>query len=147
MIEVLSPEEIEVLLERSVVGRIGCYAEGRIYVVPVAYAYDAGCVYAHTAEGLKLRMMRKNPSVCFEVDTVESVFNWRSVIAWGTFEELHGAAAEDAMRAIMLRFLQTKAQPNSRTLSSQRPGIASDQAVVYRIRLIEKMGRFEHTQE
>jgi nitroimidazol reductase NimA-like FMN-containing flavoprotein (pyridoxamine 5'-phosphate oxidase superfamily) len=45
-------------------------------------------VYAHTKEGLKIEMMRTNPMVCFEVDVMESMSNWRSVIAWGKFEEI-----------------------------------------------------------
>lgn len=147
MIEILSSKEIERVLESNAIGRIGCYAEGRTYVVPVAYVYRGNAVYGHSAEGLKTRMMRKNPSVCFETDTVDDVFNWRSVIAWGVFEELSGEAAEDAMRAILLRFLDAKIQPYARPLAARRAGIAENAAVVYRIRLIEKTGRFERTRE
>jgi hypothetical protein len=89
--------------------------------------------------------MRKNPLVCFETDSIQDVFNWRSVIAWGTFEELSGAAAGEAMRTLLLRFLPTKAQSTVRSLTEDRPGIADDRAVVYRIRLIEKTGRFERS--
>lgn len=147
MIEILSPEEIERILESSAVGRIGCYADGRTYVVPVAYAYSGNSVYGHSAEGLKTRMMRKNPSVCFETDIVDDVLNWRSVIAWGTFEQLHGVAAEDAMRKILLRFLDAKIQPYERPLAPRRAGVTEAQAVVYRIKLIEKTGRFERTRD
>lgn len=147
MIEILAPEEIERLLQTNAIGRIGCYADGRTYVVPIAYAYEGGSVYGHSTEGLKIRMMRKNPSVCFETDAVDDVFNWRSIIAWGVFEQLHGAAAEDAMRTILLRFLETKIQPYARPLAPRRPGVGGTDVVVYRIRLIEKTGRYERTRE
>ena len=43
-------------------------------------------LYCHSGEGLKLQMMRANPSVCFEVDRHENLANWQSVIAQGTFD-------------------------------------------------------------
>lgn len=47
-------------------------------------------------EGQKLHMMRANPFVCFEVEDIDDLANWHSVIAWGVFEEL---ACEDEARA------------------------------------------------
>lgn len=145
VIEVLQSEQIERMLSENWVGRIGCHADGRTYVVPVAYAYSAGAIYAHSPEGLKIRIMRKNPSVCFETDVITDVFNWQSVIAWGVFEELQGAAAQEAMRTLLLRFLPAKTKSTLRFLEQDRPGIADDRAIVYRIRLIEKTGRFERS--
>ncbi len=37
---------------------------------------------------MKLALMRKNPSVCFEVDDMQNMANWKSVIVQGKFEEL-----------------------------------------------------------
>src|SRR5579864_8874055 len=90
MIAPLPDSEIERLLSEEFVGRLACSADGRPYVVPIAYAYHDGYIYSHTTEGLKVRMMRRNRNVCFEVDRVQDEFNWRSVVAWGTFEELRG---------------------------------------------------------
>ena len=61
-------------------GRIGCYADNEIYVVPITYAYQDGFIYAHSKEGKKVQMMRQNPKVCFQVDAMENMTNWRSVI-------------------------------------------------------------------
>jgi nitroimidazol reductase NimA-like FMN-containing flavoprotein (pyridoxamine 5'-phosphate oxidase superfamily) len=90
MIGELTPEQINAVLFNEVVGRIACSSEGRIYIVPITYVFDGDAVYGHSAEGLKIRMMRANPHVCFEVDQRENLANWRSVIAWGVYEELHG---------------------------------------------------------
>ena len=100
----LSPEEIEHLLVSEITGRIGCHADGRTYVVPITYVYESGHVYCHSAEGQKIRMMRKNPEVCFEVDRVEDIGNWKSVIATGQFQELGGREALDAMDVLIARF-------------------------------------------
>jgi len=148
MLGQLNLNEIEELLRNQVVGRLGCHADGRTYVVPIAYAYEADAVMAHSTDGLKLQMMRENPNVCFEVDSMGDLSNWRSVIAWGRFEELRGAEADRAMAQLVARFaplaatLESSHSPKDLTHQhrAQTEGLPS---VVYRIRLTEKTGRFE----
>ena len=55
MLGELTSDEIDELLRTEAIGRIGCYAFGQPYVVPVTYAYDGDSVYGHSREGLKLR--------------------------------------------------------------------------------------------
>ena len=78
MIRALESEEVERILRAEVLGRIGCYAGDRTYVVPVCYVYQDGSIYAHSRYGQKIEMMRQNPSVCFEVEHVEDLVNWCS---------------------------------------------------------------------
>ena len=80
MLGALYKPQIDHVLHSQVVGRIGCYADGKLYVVPITYAYDGKYIYAHSKDGMKIKMMRKNPHVCFEVDVMENMANWRSVI-------------------------------------------------------------------
>ncbi|MGZ3510070.1 MAG: pyridoxamine 5'-phosphate oxidase family protein [Vulcanimicrobiaceae bacterium] len=145
MIETLPDEEIERILCDQFVGRLGCHADGRTYVVPIAYAYADNCIYGHSTEGVKIRMMRKNPNVCFEVERVDALSRWRSVIAWGRYEELHGQSAREALRILLLRFLTTKTHALDHPLPPTRPGVLDEKGIVYRIRLTEKTGRFEHS--
>ena len=98
----LTDDQIDHVLRNQIVGRIGCYSDKQIYVVPVTYVYHNGYIYAHSQEGLKIRMMRKNPRVCFESDIIENMVNWRSVIAWGNFEELKTAAQQEAALKILI---------------------------------------------
>ena len=55
MIEEMSPGEIDALMARQVVGRIGCHVDGKIYVVPVIYAWDAGYLYVYSVEAPRSR--------------------------------------------------------------------------------------------
>jgi nitroimidazol reductase NimA-like FMN-containing flavoprotein (pyridoxamine 5'-phosphate oxidase superfamily) len=80
MIRALESEEVERVLRTEIVGRIGCHAGDRTYIVPVSYVYQDGSVYAHSSYGQKIEMMRENPEVCFEVDHVEDLGNWNSAI-------------------------------------------------------------------
>jgi nitroimidazol reductase NimA-like FMN-containing flavoprotein (pyridoxamine 5'-phosphate oxidase superfamily) len=142
----LTASQIDEVLRSEAVGRIGCHADGRTYVVPVLYAYDGTSVYGHTNDGMKLRMLRSNPSVCFEVDRVERLTDWRSVVAWGRFEELDGAEADFAEQLLIDRLRPLLpgaiAQPTRPGQAGGRPaGTVERRAVVYRIVLSERTGR------
>jgi uncharacterized protein len=148
MLGELTHEQIEHLLHSEVVGRIGCHAAGRTYVVPVNYGYDGEFVYGHAAEGMKLRMLRANPEVCFEVDQRSGLSNWQSVIAWGTFEEVEGQEATrviDLLLDRLLPLIASEGAPATRdeartTLAVEAP---VERLTIYRIRLHERTGRFE----
>ncbi len=144
----LTREQIENVLRSELTGRVGCHSEGRTYVVPISYAYDGECVYAHSSEGLKIRMMRANPSVCFEVEQVDDLTHWRTVISWGKFEELAGPDEDRARRRLADRFApfttSESAHPPAGPRTEQDPyDEAALRSVFYRIRLGEKTGRFE----
>lgn len=47
----LTRKEIEEVLARQIVGRIGCHADGRTYIVPISYASDGEFSIVHTAAG------------------------------------------------------------------------------------------------
>lgn len=145
MIGELTKGEVEAILHGSVVGRIGCHSGGKTYVVPVTYAYDGERVICHSAEGRKISMMRDNPEVCFEVEQIDDLANWRSVIAWGRFEEMRGSDAASSMGLLVDRLLPLMkvtagASGHNVTPHGQQEG---ENTIVYSIRLTEKSGRFE----
>lgn len=142
MLGILSPMEIEILLHSESVGRIGCHSNGRTYVVPTVYAYDGTAVYCLSGEGMKLDMLRSNPSACFEVETTKSAGNWRSVIAWGQFEELAGDDAERGVKLVRERITNSRQSQDDGGQADDRP---SPSAVAYRLILEERTGRFERS--
>jgi nitroimidazol reductase NimA-like FMN-containing flavoprotein (pyridoxamine 5'-phosphate oxidase superfamily) len=152
MLGPLTPEEVERLLSSETTGRIGCHADGLTYVVPVTYAYRSGTVYCHSAAGQKIRMMRKNPDVCFEVDRVEDVGNWKSVVAHGRFQELSGRDALEAMDVLIARFSTIDGMKEShpsyvlRVSEADSPRTDGRPIVLFGIRLSGKTGRFERTE-
>ncbi len=143
MLGTLNEEQIDHVLRNGTVGRIGVHGDDRTYVVPVTYVYDGDAIYGHSAEGLKVRMMRANPEVCFEVEEIENMANWRSVIAWGRYEELSGDLAIAAMNLLVSR-LSPLTTSETAGRAGRRAGRAGNGAEVsYRIRLKERTGRFE----
>lgn len=141
MLGELTPEEIDEVLRTETIGRIGCYAFGKPYVVPITYAYDGVAAYAHSRAGLKLRMMESNPTVCFEVDRLDSPTAWKSVIAMGTYSELREQEADIAMQLLRRRYAplvpSATSVPDGDIHSSGMPWC------VFRILLGERTGRFE----
>jgi nitroimidazol reductase NimA-like FMN-containing flavoprotein (pyridoxamine 5'-phosphate oxidase superfamily) len=67
MLGQLNEEQIETLLKDLPIGRIGCHADGITYIVPVNYVYDGNAIYVHSAEGLKIDMMRKTRRYVFRL--------------------------------------------------------------------------------
>jgi len=95
-----------------------------------------------------MQMMRKNPHVCFEVDDMQDLGNWRSVIAWGKFEELRGTEADRAIATLLARLMPLAASsetshPPKDLTHQHRAQLGELPAVVYRIRLDRMTGRFE----
>jgi len=143
----LTSAEIEKLLTKEVIGRIGCTDGQMVYVVPISYAYDGEYVYCHTHEGQKVNIMRKNPIVCFEVDHLQNMANWQSVIAHGRFEELkEGERRKNALQRLHERILPLVSSETTH-LSKDWPFPSKELdkigGVTFRIRLEEKSGRFE----
>jgi uncharacterized protein len=140
MLGSLTRPQIETLLKKGTVGRIGVTAGGKTYVVTITYVYDGDAVYGHSVLGQKIRMMRLAPEVCFEVEDIADMANWRTVIAQGRYEELSGDVAVAAAKLIAARLgpLTTSATagPAGKTPRGASP-------VSYRIRLGERSGRFE----
>ena len=110
-------------------------------------------IYGHTDEGLKLRLMRANPNVCFEVDHVENIANWQSVVVWGTYEELRGEEADKALVLLLQKFLPlitSKSADAPHGLSGYvdyRIQTALRHGLIYRINVTKKTGRFEKPDE
>ncbi len=135
-IHVLPDEGIEELLQTALVGRIACCAhgveggDGRPYLVPLAYGYDGEAIYAHSGVGRKIRLMRAQPLVTFEVDRAEAADRWWSAIAEAVYEEL--TDKDDRERAL--------------TIVYPPPGTVPDlppETVVYRLRITARSGRYE----
>lgn len=147
MFDTLSNKQIIDVISNNFVGRLGCHADGKTYVVPVSYAYDGDYIYIRSFEGMKLAMMRKNPKVCFQVDKMESMADWVSVIIWGTFEELTDTKEREKGLKILLSRILPNVSTNMVKMTPEWPFPTNDftriDGIVYRIHIEEITGRCE----
>lgn len=143
----LQPQQIEDVLKNQLIGRIGCSLDGNTYIVPISYAYDGKYIYCHTTEGKKTAIMRQNPKVCFEVEEMKDMSNWKSVVLQGEFEELKDTIdRNNAMRSLLNRYLPVISSITTHIGESwpfHSDNISEINGVVFRINIKEKTGRFE----
>ena len=147
MLGKLNRSQIDHLLQAEVVGRIGCYGNGKSYIIPITYVYDGEYIICHTAEGMKTNMMHANPEVCFQVDQIDNMANWRSAIIWGKYHELKGKQAEEALLKLVNRMHPLIASETSRPKHGlerpHEPAVSGSPLVVFTIKVEEATGRFE----
>lgn len=144
----MTPSKIEKLLLGGALGRLGCQLDGKVYVLPLNYGYDGKYIFAHSKEGLKIDIMRRNPEVCFEVDSWEEGGSWKSVLVWGTFEEIKSVKSQRLAMKIfsdqMARVIpDSRAMPSHGFVKGSNKEADPFKSVVFKIIIREKTGRFE----
>jgi nitroimidazol reductase NimA-like FMN-containing flavoprotein (pyridoxamine 5'-phosphate oxidase superfamily) len=91
----LSRQECEAILARNHVGRIAYAWENHVDIEPLHYVFDGGWLYGRTSHGAKIRATGTTWwPVAFEVDEVEGLFQWRSVVVHGGFFTLDAEGAD-----------------------------------------------------
>jgi len=147
MLGVLTKQECRNILSSQVLGRIACCDENLPYIVPLTYSYDGEFLYGQTFDGKKLEILRKHPRVCFEVDTMTDMRNWKSVLVFGEFEELSDREAEQARSKLFDKVLTLMTSATVHPHEHETTGTVADdrrmKPIMYRIRIEEITGRFE----
>lgn len=143
----LTDTQIRNVLSSQVLGRLACTDGQQPYIVPVTYSYDGDFIYGQSNEGRKLKLLRKNPLVCFEADLMTDMANWQCVLVFGKFEELMGKEAKAAKEKLFSRVFSLM---TSSTLHGHEHAVSStpddsgrEKMIMYRIRINEISGRFE----
>ena len=80
----LGHEEIAGILQRNHVGRVAFSFRDRVDIEPIHYVYRDRYLYCRTQGGSKLTTLAHHPWIAFEVDEVDGLFDWRSVVVHGT---------------------------------------------------------------
>jgi nitroimidazol reductase NimA-like FMN-containing flavoprotein (pyridoxamine 5'-phosphate oxidase superfamily) len=98
----LSERECRELLARNHVGRIAYQIKGYVNIVPLGYVYHGDWLACRTQEGSKVSVLRQSPYVAFEVDEVEGLFDWKSVVVQGSWyeEDRPTSGREETLAAI-----------------------------------------------
>lgn len=114
--EITEKNEIESIIRKSTVCRLGLADGSRPYIVPLSFGYRNNALYFHSAgEGKKIEILKKNNRVCFEFDihcevkTGETACAWgmryRSVIGYGTATLIEDPERKrEAMDIIMAQY-------------------------------------------
>ena len=152
MLGKLNLDQLDHVLANNVTGRIGCTDGQKVYIVPVSYAFNNAYLVIHSKEGMKIDMMRQHPHVCFQVDEIANLTNWRSVILWGAYEEITDPKEKFyAMKFLISRLAHLQVSETAgvsqmhEEMAGERKPENIIRPIIYRIRISEKTGRFEST--
>lgn len=127
--EITDQEELEKVIMKAEVCRLGMVDDGEPYIVPLNFGYRNGVLYFHCArEGRKLDIVRQNPRVCFELESDvhlvpgEKACQWtssfRSVIGWGKATVvLDDAGLKEGMEALMSHYTEGPFEFDPRSLA------------------------------
>lgn len=140
----LTPDECIALLDRHVVGRLALSHRDRIDLVPIHYVYHDGWLYGRTAAGTKLETVVHNRWVAFEVDEVDALFDWRSVVVKGGLYLLRPEGSEQE-QAIYETGVEMVRRIVPEALTPQDP--VPERAILFRIHVDEMTGRAASTAE
>lgn len=134
----LSREECIALLDRHQVGRLAFTQRERLDIEPIHYVHLDGWLYGRTQPGTKLEVLLHNRWVAFEVDEVDALFAWRSVVVKGGLYLLRpaGSDVEQARYAQGVAAVR-RLVPEAFTPADPIP----ERAVLFRIHVDELSGR------
>ncbi len=96
---------MEEIINRSKVCRLGLSDGHWPYVVPLCFGYRNNALFVHSAlKGKKIKIIKENPRVCFELDIDTEIqkksspcrwgTNYRSIIGYGQAQILEGLEAK-----------------------------------------------------
>jgi hypothetical protein len=147
MIKILGSKKGLTMLSKNYIGRLAFISNGNPHVLPITYYYNQAenTITSYSQVGHKIRAMRKNPQVSLEVDEIESVNNWKSVLAHGVYEELSGSHARQQLHEFtegVKAIIKKKEHKDLHFISEFSSKLSSGGIpVVYQIKLTEITGR------
>jgi nitroimidazol reductase NimA-like FMN-containing flavoprotein (pyridoxamine 5'-phosphate oxidase superfamily) len=82
--EITDRDEIESIIRKSLVCRLGLTDNATPYIVPLCFGYTDNRLYFHSAtEGRKIEILKRNNEVCFEFDDNLEVQAGKAACDWG----------------------------------------------------------------
>ena len=82
--EITEQTEIEAIIQKSIVCRIGLSDDNIPYIVPMCFGYQDNTIYVHgSLEGKKINILQKNQNVCFEFDINTEIIKSDKACEWG----------------------------------------------------------------
>jgi nitroimidazol reductase NimA-like FMN-containing flavoprotein (pyridoxamine 5'-phosphate oxidase superfamily) len=81
--EITNRREIDAILLKAAVCRLGLIDHDTAYIVPLNFGYSNNCLYFHSAHmGKKIELLKKNAVVCFEVDIDHEIIETGIACTW-----------------------------------------------------------------
>ena len=102
MIKPLDQKECKLILNQNYIGHLAYTHQNKPYVLPITYFYKGDKIICYSGDGHKIHALRQNNAVALEVSDIQSVTNWQSVVAHGSYQELEGSTAKALLHEFSL---------------------------------------------
>jgi len=81
--EITEKSEIEAVIQKATVCRIGLSDNNMPYIVPMCFGYQENAIYVHgSLKGKKTDILQKNQNVCFEFDIDTEIIEGETACKW-----------------------------------------------------------------
>ncbi|MDC6352102.1 pyridoxamine 5'-phosphate oxidase family protein [Zeaxanthinibacter sp. PT1] len=143
----LNKKECLDLLQNNYVGRIAYTTSGSADIVPITYFYDPEhhAIISYSGIGSKISAMRDHKEVSFQVDEIESLNHWKSVLLHGEYEELSGISAKQQLHRFaegVKKLIKKKDGHSAKYIEEFSSKVSEDSIpIVYRIKISEVKGK------
>ncbi len=132
----LDSDEAKRLLAAGTYAHLGCVVDDEPYVIPINYVAEGGVLYGHSTRGRKLDALRERPNVCVQVEEIRGEYRWRSVQAFGEFEEI----TDEVEREGVFELLFARFPRLTPADSLRRDGRLGAPAAAFRVRVKRIVG-------
>lgn len=104
MVRNLTEKECKLILGRNYVGNLAFIENNKPFVLPITFTYNLNnnVIISYSGEGHKVKAMRKLSNVSVGVTEIDSITDWKSVMAHGRFKELRGHEAQSFLHDFSL---------------------------------------------
>lgn len=148
MIRTLDEDEMYQVLSNNYIGYLAYIYRNRPFIKPITYFFQKknNILISYSGNGHKVHAMRKHGEVALEVAEIDSVNNWKSVLAQGTYQELSGSEAKAYLHDFSIGIKDLVIRKEGRTLDfisdfSSKIYNNDDSPIVYIIKIEEVSGR------
>lgn len=147
MMEPLNNEESLQLLGNNFIGHLAYMANSTPFVVPVTYYYNQkeNILISYSNEGHKIDAMRLHSSVSMQIEEIQSINQWKSLLLIGDFEELKGSEAKMYLHSFaqnVKSVMAKKESTNPELISFFSSKLNTNSIpIVYRIHVHQMIGR------
>lgn len=98
----LRQKECDFILSNNYIGHLAYIYQNKPFIVPITYFYYDQKIICYSGDGHKINALRNHNAVAIEVTEIESINNWKSVVAHGAFEEVQGSHAKALLHEFSL---------------------------------------------
>ena len=147
MMEPLNKEESLHLLSNHFIGHLAYIAKNTPFVVPITYYYNQkeNIILSYSNEGHKIDAMRLHSSVSVQIEEIQSINQWKSLLLIGDFEELKGSEAKMYLHSFALNVKSVMAKKESikpELINNFSSKLTTNSIpIVYRINIHQMIGR------